>query len=72
LCAFQYSVARRIACSTSAHVSNRCPLRASERSTFHHLAWVALAGDWPHLVEADDNAALRRRGVELLDRSLYG
>src|SRR3954468_14141132 len=34
------------------------------------LAWVALAGLRPHLVETDDNAAGRWRRVELLDRPL--
>src|SRR3954454_22843209 len=34
------------------------------------LAWVALAGLRPHLVETGDNAAGRWRRVELLDRPL--
>src|SRR5215213_2170254 len=35
------------------------------------LPGIALAGLRPHLVEADDYAALRRRGVELLDGPLF-
>ena len=35
-CAFQYAVASSTARTISAQLSNRRPLRASERSTFHH------------------------------------
>ena len=47
------------------------PLRSRSGRLDQALPGIALARLWPHLVEADDYAALRRRGVELLDSPLF-
>src|SRR5918993_9883 len=46
------------------------PLRLGAGRLHEPLAWVALAGLRSHLVEANDDAVDRWRGVELLNRPL--
>src|SRR3954463_12664353 len=46
------------------------PLRFGTGWLDHAPAWIAAGGLRPHLVEADDYAALGRGGVEALDRPL--
>src|SRR4051794_26571078 len=65
--------AEHVACDIAPAVVDLLPgpLRARPGRLDQALAGIALAGLWSHLIEADNYAALGRRGVELLDGPLF-